>query len=319
MVGQVNGGNGSSQRTLHNSGTRDVPTSHFSGSNLTRTSPHIEQAQRYNSIIADLARLPEKARNEKLNTLDLKPVDHGNILRNLDKMPDILFSNTKNTPDLSKDREFFKNTVDRSNDIGLSNIAKGLPATNEQAAADPMGVSATFGVDVARIAARSPSLSSDLQALEAAGWTISPQTGGGSYASSSTKSIVIDTNGASPEYIVQTIAHEVGHARYNGPTDTSSRAAYVDSRLSNEGAATLNNIKVQREILRNGGPDIGIAGQPANHAAYNAAYDSYLITGDVTAARAQIGAIFGNGETTSTTNQSYNDYYGSSYDRQYGP
>lgn len=47
----------------------------------------------------------------------------------------------------------------------------------------------------------------------------------------------------------------------------------------------MKNIEVQREVLTNGGPGIGIAGNPSNHAAYNIAYDQYIADGDAAAAR----------------------------------
>lgn len=99
---------------------------------------------------------------------------------------------------------------------------------------------------------------------------------------------------------------------------TTSREAFLNSSLADEGAATLKNISVQREILQNGGANIGIAGNTANSSAYNAAYDAFLKTGDEGAARQTIGRIFGRGEVTSTTEQSYEDYYGSSFDKTYG-
>lgn len=79
----------------------------------------------------------------------------------------------------------------------------------------------------------------------------------------------------------------------------------------------MNNIKVQREILSNGGPDIGVAGNSANHAAYNAAYNQYIKDGNASAAQQAIGAKFGTGEITSNTGQSYADYYGGWYDKTY--
>jgi hypothetical protein len=52
---------------------------------------------------------------------------------------------------------------------------------------------------------------------------------------------------------------------------------------------SLKNIEVQREILANGGPDIGLAGDPRNHAAYNQAYDEYLKSGNTHQTRHDIG------------------------------
>lgn len=97
--------------------------------------------------------------------------------------------------------------------------------------------------------------------------------------------------------------------------DDSSREAYVNGALADEGAATMNNIKIRREILANGGQDIGIAGNSANQSAYNTAYDTFLKDGNAKAARQAIGAQFGEGEITSNTHQPYAEYYGSYYDK----
>lgn len=79
----------------------------------------------------------------------------------------------------------------------------------------------------------------------------------------------------------------------------------------------MSNIRAQREIVANDGTDIGIAGNSANHAAYNGAYDQFLQDGDMAAARQAIGAKFGAGEVTSNTGQSYADYYGGWYDKAF--
>jgi type VI secretion system secreted protein VgrG len=99
--------------------------------------------------------------------------------------------------------------------------------------------------------------------------------------------------------------------------DYSSKENYVDSNLADEGAATLNNIKVQRDLKAAGGPDIGIAGNRENHQAYNTAYDQFESDGDEAAARHSIGRTFGTGETSSVQVDgkyvNYNEYYGSSW------
>jgi hypothetical protein len=322
MVAQVNAQNSVSQASLFKSGG-------FSGisSNTPRPASHVQQAQNFNGAIGDLAKLHENIRNATIHTLDLKPVDLGNILRNLDKLPDIGFSDKAGGLDKSNDKGFFKDIVDKSNDTGFSGINGNSPIAGDNAvnakpkgkASDVLGINKTFGADVAKIVAKSPTLTNDLKALEKAGWKIVSQTGGGSTCNKATKTITVDTQGSDAANIVQTLAHEAGHARYTGKVDTSSKKAFVDSNLADEGAATLNNIKVQREILKNGGPDIGISGNSSNHAAYNKAYDNYVKTGNATTARAEIGAIFGNGEITSNTGQTYSDYYGSFYDANYAP
>jgi hypothetical protein len=236
----------------------------------------------------------------------LSPVEQGQMLR--------AFDGLKN--------EGLKNPRPADMDcVGVSRRSPSdiLAARPRAAAPDPMGVRATFGADAAALIAKSPSLTRDLQALQNDGWTIVTATSGGSTCNKSTKTITIDTStNNSPALLAQVIAHEAGHARYTANVDTSSRAAFVRTNLADEGAATLANIRAQREIIANGGADIGIAGNSANHAAYNTAYDAFVAGGSEATARDAIGTIFGNGERTSNTNQTYTDYYGSFYDANYG-
>ncbi len=153
------------------------------------------------------------------------------------------------------------------------------------------------------------------------GWRIKyGASSGGSYANRKDKTITLDGNLKSNALATtQTLAHEVGHASYPFKEDYSSKAAYVNGTLADEGAATLNNIKVQREITANGGTDIGIAGNSTNHTVYNKAHDQFLKDSNADAARRAIGAQFGKGEITSNTHQPYAEYYGSWYDKSFPP
>ncbi|RUN96972.1 type VI secretion system tip protein VgrG, partial [Enterobacter bugandensis] len=173
-----------------------------------------------------------------------------------------------------------------------------------------------FNDDVVKQINKSPTLQTQLKDLKDKGWAIQPgATGGGSYTDSDNKLIVMD-----PEHMedtantVQTLAHEAGHATYPVAADYSSKENFVNSQLMDEGGATLNNIKIQREILGNGGIDIDIAGSPENLKAYNAAYDK-MVSGElsrVDAAKA-IGKVYGKGEIASGTDLNYSDYYGGFY------
>jgi type VI secretion system secreted protein VgrG len=166
-------------------------------------------------------------------------------------------------------------------------------------------------------------LQKDIKQLQADGWKIDYGAAGkGSFADRDSIPPKITLDGAlkgQAEQATQTLAHEVGHALHPYKADFSSKTAYVRGTLADEGAATLNNIKVQREILAHGGPDIGIAGNPANHAAYLKAYDQMLKDGNAAAARDAIGTVFGAGEKTSTTLQPYADYYGGWYEQTFPP
>ena len=215
--------------------------------------------------------------------------------------------------DIEHSRTVFINgrQIVRTGDMMWMNWEKPAPANPAN------GISTGLGSAVDRIAGQSPTLQSDLTKLQEEGWNIEyGAAGGGSWANRGTRTIVLDGNlKNTPETATQILAHEVGHARYAYTPDFSSRSAYVNGALADEGAATLKNIQARREIIANGGPDIGIAGNSANHASYNNAYEQYLKDGNVAAAHQSIGATFGKGETTSTTGQTYADYYGGWYDK----
>jgi type VI secretion system secreted protein VgrG len=188
-------------------------------------------------------------------------------------------------------------------------------ATAADSAANAVSTGLGDGVD--KLAGKSPSLQADMKTLKDRGWRVLYGTpGGGSYANRQGQVITLDGNlKANPVGATQTLSHEVGHAMYPYKEDDSSRAAYVNGCLADEGAATMNNIKVRREILANGGQDIGIAGNSANQPAYNTAYDTFVKDGNANAARKAIGDKFGEGEITSNTHQPYAEYYGSYYDK----
>ncbi len=200
--------------------------------------------------------------------------------------------------------------------------AASAPAETSKTATPPSsGVpSSGYGKDVDGLVDKSPTMKNDIATLKKRGWTFEEgEAGKGTFANRQTRVITVDKNElGNPKAVVQSLSHESGHALYEPNIDVSSRDAYLNSALSDEGAATLNNIRVQREILANKGGDIGIAGNPANQSQYNRIYDS-LERGAIkeSEARTQIGRIFGKGEQTSTTGQYYEDYYGGWYDKNY--
>ncbi len=163
-------------------------------------------------------------------------------------------------------------------------------------------------------------MTEDLKKLQEQGWELQEgKAGGGTTANRSKQVITVDGNDLKdPANAVQSIAHETGHALYTPKNDFSSKDSYLNSALSDEGAATLKNIEVRREILSNGGEDIGVAGNYENTASYNRVYDE-LQSGAKTKVQAEesIGRIFGKGEVTSNTGQTYEDYYGGWYDKNF--
>ena len=181
----------------------------------------------------------------------------------------------------------------------------------------PMHLNKLIGPEAAGIVSQSPTLTKQLAALEKQGWQVEYGTaGGGTFADRTTKTITIDPNGKNDARgLVQSLAHEVGHASYDPKFDYSSSKTYLHGALGDEGEATLNNIAVQREIVAAGGPDIGVAG--THRKEYEAIYDAYKVTGNRAAARDAIGRIFGNGEHTSTSGQTYRQYYLEGYHRAF--
>ncbi|MBN9673524.1 PAAR domain-containing protein [Roseibium aggregatum] len=201
--------------------------------------------------------------------------------------------------------------------------AAGGTAAGAGAAAAPPFVTTGLSAEVDEMVNMSPSLSSKLDELFADGWSIETRDGGGSATNHTEKTMFIDTgDGRSAEDQVRSLSHEAGHAAYGEapyvPTTGLSRDEYVEAnsreQSKSEGEATLSNIETRDEILENGGPDIGISGNPDNHAGYESAYEDYERTGDRDTAREEIGDTYLDGETTSTTHESYRDFY----ERQYG-
>ena len=217
-------------------------------------------------------------------------------------------------------------TFDASSGGAKANNPLAEPTSAPPAPADKKGkapVKTGLDDEVNKIAAKSPSLQKDLDKLQKDGWDVKyGPVGEGSFVNKKAKQIVIDgAKKATPLLAVRSLAHESGHALYNYTPDYSSKAAYVNGALEDEGAATLNNIRIQREIVANGGDNMGISGNSANHEIYNKAYDQMLKDGNADAARKAIAKQFGAGETSSVKvdgkSLNYNDYYGGWYDKSF--
>jgi uncharacterized Zn-binding protein involved in type VI secretion len=161
---------------------------------------------------------------------------------------------------------------------------------------------------------KSPLLAGQIKTLTAAGWTFKYGTpGGGTFAKRSDRTVVIDPKMADNQPTLLTLlSHEVGHAVRPAPgvpVGTLSKADFVNQnvqeRLRDEADATINNIKVQEELAKAGGPSIGIAGKQASQ--YKQLYDA-----DPATSRDKIAALFGDGETPSGDQNkglTYRQYY----------
>ncbi|MEN4420412.1 hypothetical protein VXD82_05235 [Mycobacteroides chelonae] len=180
--------------------------------------------------------------------------------------------------------------------------------------------------NVNKILEKSNPLQRDLAQLRQQNWKIrfsGPGDEAGSYTSYGDRpEIVIDSSEkGKPTAIAQTISHEVGHAIYGPHYDVSSKTAYLNGTLDNEGAATMANVRDEQFILSQGGPDIGIAGNQANKSDYLIIYDNYKY-GSITYDQAirQIGQIFGTKEHPSGDPAlTYSQYFGDWYDKTFPP
>lgn len=171
---------------------------------------------------------------------------------------------------------------------------------------------------------KSPLLAGQIDSLQKAGWTFKyGKPGAGTYASragAEAKTIVVDPNMATNESSLMTsLSHEVGHAVRPAPAfipaGTLSKADFVaqnvHGNLLDEADATINNIKVQEELAKNGGSAISIAGAQGDQ--YKKLYDA-----DPASARESIANLFGSGEHPSTAPAStYSDYYGKGLSEYY--
>jgi type VI secretion system secreted protein VgrG len=184
------------------------------------------------------------------------------------------------------------------------------------------GPTTGLGADVDALAAKSPTMQGNLEKLAADKWTLEYGAAGkGSYCNRDTKTIVVDENEKGhPDQVLQTLSHESGHALYTpdayvppaGLTRQEYVAKNVNSALKDEGEATLTNAQVRKEILDNGGSDIGVAG--AQGAKYEQLAAQYPDAGDRDVARQKIGDLFADGEHPSTSpTDTYRDYYSKPY------
>jgi type VI secretion system secreted protein VgrG len=185
----------------------------------------------------------------------------------------------------------------------------------------PPEVTTGMGKDVDGILNRSKTFRQDLADLQAKGWTIKEgKPGGGTFCDRFSKppQIVVDPNMKStPNDMADALAHEVGHAKFQPrppvPMGELSREEYIAQnlslRLDDEGAATFEEAKIMHELRLNGGPDDFRLPGPQT-AVYMGIYgDYYMGRIDAETAAHRMGQQYADGEHTSTTGQSYRDYY----------
>jgi type VI secretion system secreted protein VgrG len=193
-----------------------------------------------------------------------------------------------------------------------------------------------LGSGVDTVAAKSETLEHNLVALHKAGWVIKyGDKGGGSFTDRDSKTITVDAaERGHTASVLQTLAHESGHASYTpdaySPPDGLTRQQYVDRNvdhsLKDEGEATITNLLVRRQLLAAHQVDIGVAGQQSDkYQQLFAQHQGHLNEpGNRDQLREQIGQVFAKGEHPSTDpKKNYYDYYAKSYgdfyDKQVAP
>ena len=200
---------------------------------------------------------------------------------------------------------------------------KPAPPIKEQAL-----LTTNLGTAVDKLISKSASLTRDVKAILAnPNWTL--QYGAKSQIDRKKKLITIKKETTS--LIVQSIAHEIGHALYIPPSNVDfmglTEKEYVDQsvkiQMDDEGEATFYNLQVRAEIIakteiRNqagkitkAGIDIDVAG--VNKASYESIYKKHL-AGEFTRKEttAAMGRIFGNKEKATAT-QTYYQYHQTGY------
>lgn len=192
-----------------------------------------------------------------------------------------------------------------------------------------------LGSDVDKIMDKSPTLSKNVADLKKSGWTIKyGEKGKGSYTDSESKTIVFDPEEKSdPKMLVQTLAHESGHALYTRDPEVGmeglTKEQYVQknlmSHLKDEGEATITNLQVREEIMKATGgsdgkskelTDIGIAGSQGKK--YEELCAKYPDPKDRDKLREEIGKVYAKGEHPSTRPTiDYGQYYSKPYEDEW--
>lgn len=183
-----------------------------------------------------------------------------------------------------------------------------------------------LGDDVDKAIEKCPKFAQNLNNLQSKGWSFQYGAAGkGSYCDRDSKQIIIDEDEkGNTSAVLETMAHESGHAGYTpdpyvSPKGLSKQefgSANANRGLKDEGEATLTNVEMKRCLKKNGGLDIGVAGTQS--AAYEKVADEYPEAKDRDTARQKIGDIFADKEHPSTDpSKTYRQYYEKPYLDQY--
>ena len=182
---------------------------------------------------------------------------------------------------------------------------------------NPVGSDPLKKPEVQEFIDMSPTLKNDIEKLKAEKWNFEFTNRGYSSINES-KKIVYLRNNVNEAGTGSDLAHEVGHALKTVPFDYTDKKAYVDSRLEDEGAATMKNLQVRDEILANskGKKEIAVnCGEPPCDTRYKKIWDKYLADGDADSARKEIGELKRH-ELMGDGRETYEQYYGRGWDEK---
>jgi len=212
-----------------------------------------------------------------------------------------------------------------SSDKKPSHPATGSGGSRTDCAVAPCekpGLKTALGKDVDEAIEKCPKFAEKLKDLQDKGWSFEyGKKGGGSYCSKDDKKIVLDENQkGNTASVVETMAHESGHAGYaqdpyvppKGLTKDEYARTNANRGLKDEGEATLSNVELKKCLKDNGGIEIGVAG--AQSAEYEKIAKKYPNTTDREKARQEIADIFADKEHPSTDpKKTYREYYEKTY------
>lgn len=161
----------------------------------------------------------------------------------------------------------------------------------------------------------STTLSRALKTMEADDWKlVVAQRGQGTATDLRRKTVFISSRVLNhPNLTIQALSHEIGHIFYTEKPNIKSKSNFISYFLASEGAATIKNIEIQREIINHMAVDIGIMANPRNIKCYNEVYDNYLIDNKFDEATKYIGEIYRYNEITSNNLKPYGQYYNEVY------
>jgi type VI secretion system secreted protein VgrG len=185
------------------------------------------------------------------------------------------------------------------------------------------GADTGLGKEVDTLVDASPVLSGKLEQAEKDGWTVQYGVAGeGTYADPNTKTIFIDpTDKGDAAVLANSLAHELGHANYETeafiPMAGLTRDEFIKQNtyrdLRGEAEATIAELEVRGDLMASDEKlDSGISGATGDQK--KALWVEYQ-AGNISRTELvdQIAGLFATGETTSTTNENYYDYYSQTY------